>query len=247
MQNIIGFCDEIIITDNLSTDRTYQICERLATQYKKIKLISIQHPREAALMLEPYFGTNSWIFGVDGDEIYDPQGLRVMRERILRGEFSGDWCLFGNVLNVISLDLKRKKVHGYLAPPSRSMTKLYNFALIENWANCPERLHGDEVTFKEGYHAGLRKYLYNDISWEQSNFRCLHMPFMKRSSRQKIRLSNTRLNPDEINYVNLQPTRFLKALREVELLIKQFLGKDWKSRKYLRGPQVEKDVTPFFS
>ncbi len=245
IQNILDFCDEILITDNLSTDHTYEICQKLADQHPKIKLVSIQHPREAALILEPYYGTPSWIFGVDGDELYDPHGLRTMRERILCGEFSGDWCIFGNVLNVTLLDLKRKKARGYLAPPSRSMTKLYNFSLIEDWVNCPERLLGDEITFKNGYHAGLRRYLHNEIPWEQSVFRCLHMPFMKRSSAQKVRFLRTRLNPDEINHINLQPNDLLRLIRKTRLLIGQFIGKDWKNQKYRRGPLVEKDVTPF--
>jgi glycosyltransferase involved in cell wall biosynthesis len=245
--NILDFCDEVIITDNLSTDHTYEICKKLARQHSKIKLKSIQHPREAAFLLEPYFGTDTWILGVDGDEIYDPNGLRMMRERLLRGEFSGDWCVFGNVLNVISLRIKEKKASGYLAPPSRSMTKLYNFYLIENWVNCPERLLGDELTFKSGFHAKLRKYLHIDTSWEQADFRCLHMPFMKRSSRQRLRLIRTRLNPDELDYINRQPTRLLKAIRKIWFLMNQLLGKDWKSQKYRRGPIVEKDVSAFFS
>lgn len=245
--NILDFCDKIIITDNLSTDRTYEICRELSHQYSKIDLVSIDHPRMAALLLEPYYGTNSWVFGVDGDEIYDPVRLSVMRERLLRGEFSENWCIFGNVLNVASLDMRHKKAKGYLAPPSRSMTKLYNFSMIENWVNCPERLLGDEVSFKDGFHAGLRKYLHEENSWESSDFRCLHMPFMKRSSKQRIRFFRTRLNPDEINHVNAQPNWFLKGVRAAQLFISQIVGRDWKSQKYRRGDLVEKDVTQFFS
>ena len=245
--NILDFCDEVIVTDNISTDRTFDLCKGLAERFSKIKLKRIHHPREAAILLEPYFGTNTWIFGVDGDEIYDPEGLHFMREYLLRGDFSREWCIFGNVLNVTSLDLKKKKAFGHLAPPSRSMTKLYNFSMIEKWMNCPERLLGDEITFKEGYHAGLRKYLHTEITWDRSVFRCLHMPFMKRSSIQKIRLLRTRLNPDEIDYINRQPTQILRTIRKVELLVNQFLGKDWKSQKYRRGPRVMKDVASFFT
>lgn len=246
-RNIIDFCDKIIITDNLSTDRTYEICRELSHQYPKIELVSIDHPREAALLLEPYYGTNSWVFGVDGDEIYDPVQLHAMRARLLRGEFSEHWCVFGNVLNVVSLDMKLRKAKGYLAPPSRSMTKLYNFSMIENWVNCPERLLGDEILFKEGFHVGMRKYLHEETPWEESEFRCLHMPFMKRSSRQQIRLFRTRLNPDELSHVNAQPNWFLKSVRSAQLFMSQIVGRDWKSRKYRRGNLVEKDVTQFFS
>ncbi len=244
--NILDFCDEIIIADNMSTDRTYDICVDLAEKHPKIRLVRIQHPREAAVLLEPYYDTKSWIFGVDGDEIYDPHGLAIMRERLMRDEFSDYWCIFGNVLNVVELDANRKSARGYLAPPSRSMTKLYNFSLILNWTNCPERLLGDDVTFKDGYHARLRRYLHEEVTWDQSNFRCLHMPFMKRSSSQKIRLLRTRLNPDEIDYINRQPNSFLRFFRKMKLYINQIQGRDWKNQKYRRGPLVMKDVSSFF-
>lgn len=245
IRNILNFCDEILITDNLSTDHTYKICQKLAYQYKKIRLVSIQHPSEAALILEPYYDTSSWIFGVDGDEIYDPQGLRIMRDRIVRGEFVGEWCIFGNVLNVTSLHLERKTARGYLSPPSRSMTKLYNFQMIKDWKDCPERFLGGTISFKDGYHAGLRRHLHTEASWEQSSFRCLHMAFMKRSTEQKLRLLKTRLNPDEINFINSQPNKILRVIQMIRLWANQLAGRDWKSQKYRRGPLVEKEITQF--
>ena len=244
--NILGFCDKVIITDHQSTDHTFEICKRLADQHPKIELSSIQSPREAATAIEPYFGTNTWIFGVDGDEIYDPQGLTIMRRQLQDGAFTNDFCVFGNVLNVTSLNLKKKTARGHLAPPSRSMTKLYNFSMIESWKNCPERLLGDGLTLKNGFDANLRRYLHEELDWEQSCFRCLHMPFMKRSSRQKIRLNRTRLNPDEINRINQEKRLLFRMFRAAELLIQNFTGRDWKNQKYRRGPQFEKYVTVFF-
>lgn len=247
ISNILDFCDSILVADHQSTDRTLEICKRLAERHSKVSVQSIQSPREAAAALEPYFGTNSWIFGVDGDEVYDPQGLMIMRERLLSEEFSKDWCIFGNVLNIVSLDMKNKTAKGYLAPPSRSMTKLYNFSIIERWDNCPERLLGDEIRFKVGFSLELRRYLHRELDWEESYFRCLHMPFMKRSSRQKIRLSRSRLNPDEINTINLEKGTFTRFLRWVQLQIMLAIGVDWKNQKYRRGSMVKKDITPFFS
>lgn len=75
IRNIAAFCDKIIITDHQSTDRTFEICKRLADEHPKIELSNIQSPREAAIAIEPYFGTDNWIFGVDGDEVYNPEGL----------------------------------------------------------------------------------------------------------------------------------------------------------------------------
>lgn len=244
--NILDFCDKVIITDHRSTDRTFEICRWLADEHPKIELSSIESPREAAIAIEPYFGTDTWIFGVDGDEVYDPQGLKIMRRQLLDGAFAKDFCVFGNVLNVTSLDMKRKTACGHLAPPSRSMTKLYNFFMIESWVNCPERLLGDGLTFKDGFDANLRRYLHEELDWDASPFRCLHMPFMKRSSTQKIRLSRTRLNPDEINRIANETGGMMRLFRTIQLHLMNLLGRDWKNRKYRRGPRVEKDVSAFF-
>ena len=246
VSNILDFCDKVIITDHHSTDQTFEICKRLAEKHSKVELISIETPSEAANAIEPYFATNSWIFGVDGDEVYDPHGLTIMRKKLLNGEFSDSFCVFGNVLNVTWLDGSQRRARGHLAPPSRSMTKLYNFAMVESWTGCPERLLGGDLRFKDGFTADLRRYLHEEIDWDHAYFRCLHMPFMKRSSRQKIRLSRTRLNPDEINRINHEKNLVLRMFRTAELQIQNFMGMDWKNQKYRRGSLVEKDATVFF-
>lgn len=246
IRNVVDFCDRIIITDHQSTDRTFEICRWLVQEFPKIELRSIRSASESATAIEPYCGTNTWIFGVDGDEIYDPLGLQIMKRRLLEGHFSKDWCVFGNVLNITLLDLKNKRARGHLAPPSRSMTKLYNFSMIERWVNCPEKLLGGELTFKSGFSADLRRYLHEELPWEESYFRCLHTVFVRRSSSQKIQLLRTRLNPDEKNAIRLETNPLFRMLRAAKILAGQFLGRDWKNQKYRRGPLVEMDVSAFF-
>jgi glycosyltransferase involved in cell wall biosynthesis len=246
IRNIIDFCDKIIITDHQSTDGTFEICRALAEIFPKIDLRSIQSPHESALAIEPYAGTNTWIFGVDGDEIYDPQGLKTMRKHLLNGLFSKDWCIFGNALNVISLDLDKKIAKGHLAPPCRPTSKLYNFSFIEWWINSSERLHGEDIKFKPGSDGGLRRYLHTEISWDQSYFRHLHMPFMKRSTQQKASFIKTRLNPDELMRADLEKYKLARLLRLLRIQVAQVFGFDWKNKKYRRGPLVEKDITQFF-
>lgn len=38
LQNILDFCDRIIVLDNYSTDRTYQVVRALASENPKIEL-----------------------------------------------------------------------------------------------------------------------------------------------------------------------------------------------------------------
>ncbi len=247
IRNVLAFCDKIIIFDHQSTDHTFEICSRLADEFPKIELRRIQSPVESAQAIEPYFGTQTWIFAVDGDEIFDPVGLQEMRRRLLNGEFSRWWNIFANTLNSIKLDQNSKKAWGHLAPPSRAGARLFNFSIIENWPGCTERLHGENIIFKPPYHVGLRRYLHEELSWEQSYFRYVHMSFLARSSLDKVSLVKTRLNPDELLRITIEKNLVRKLIAMFKVYLAQFTKKDWKNRKYRRGPVVEKDISAFFS
>ena len=105
---------------------------------------------------------------------------------IMRGELDGRWLVRGNVLACVELDLEGDRATGYLAPPGPSHTKLYNFGLLESWGGFHrERLHGTEgLRFKPG--TSDDKYaLYHEYTWDESPFRCLHVCFLRRSSRER--------------------------------------------------------------
>jgi hypothetical protein len=71
-----------------------------------------------------------------------------------------------------------------MAPPGRTATKLFNFAAIDSWRGCAQRLHGGDIKFKQGF-AETRQYrTFEHTSWDHSDFRCLHMAFVRRSSLQ---------------------------------------------------------------
>lgn len=237
--NVLAFCDELIVCDHGSTDGTPRILQRLANAFpEKISLHSIRTPRGSHELLKPHMGSDAWIFAVDGDEIYDPAGLERLRLRLEKGEFANDWVLFGNVLNVRILDKERGVASGYLAPPCRSMTKLFNFAAIDAWdGDTPERLHGGRIRFREGFHAGLRRNLHEGISWEEADFRCLHLCFLPRSP------------GDEGSRPNIMDRHAWSAGKWWSRFRAALTGRKpagWKEEKYARGPLVEKDVRAFF-
>jgi len=247
IRNIIDFSDKIIITDHQSTDSTFEICEKLAKEFPKIELKRIQLLGESAQAIAQYHGTNSWLFAVDGDEIFDPIRLKEMRTRLLNGEFSQDWNIFANTLHCEKIDLKNKKAWGYLAPPARAGARLFNFSMIDDWQDYGERLMGDKVIFKKGYHSGLRRYLHKEYDWENSYFRYVHMSFLPRSSNDKVRLLKTRLNADEIARIDNQKIFFDKLSIALKVRFAQLTKRDWKNQKYRQGPLVEKDVSSFFA
>ncbi len=248
IRNITAFCDQIIVAENYSQDRTYEIVRSLAESNPKIHLRQIKELKESHNLIEGFAGTNTWIFAVDGDEIYDPAGLSEMRQQLLVGTFDDQWCIWGNVLHCVSLSTSQKIAKGYLAPPARSMTKLYNFSIIESWVNCYERLHSGILTFKNGYHAELRYQLGHEMSWEESYFRCLHTVFLKRSSFQKNFFVKTKFDPAELLQLKRAKAKgmWAKLTSEIKWHVNLLFRRDWKNQQYRRGPLVEKDVSVFF-
>jgi hypothetical protein len=241
LRNTLEFCDVIHVADHLSTDRTPEILGRIAAASPKVDVRRIREPRESNDLLQPYVSTPTWIFGIDGDEIYDPAGLVRLRADLFAGRFDPWWVVFGNVLNCDEIDLERRTASGYLAPPCRSMTKLYNFRMLRTLdPTAPQRLHshkGRDI-FHEPYHALLRHDLYKETPWEDASFRCLHACFLPRSSGALT--SAPRENVTE----SLQPLRRLQSF--ANRILGRESASDYKRAKYMRGPRVSVDATPFF-
>src|SRR5512139_4120755 len=78
--NILEFSDRIYVADHHSTDNTPQIIRELAAEHNKIEYRCVDHTSESHDMIADYGGTDTWMVGVDGDEVYDPEGLMHLRE-----------------------------------------------------------------------------------------------------------------------------------------------------------------------
>lgn len=244
IRNIVNFCDEILVTDHQSTDQTFEIVTRLAQEFPKITARKISDPSESHQAIEALAGTPTWIFVVDGDELYDPAGLEVMRKNLFAGQFDQDWNIFCNTLNCVAVDYENQTAQGYLAPPSRAGARLFNFAILNSWTGCPERVHGGELVFKPGYNWKLRRALHEEFTWETAYFRCVHLAFVRRSSVQKHQPGRGRLNPGEIAERH-SSRNWRHWPGYLKLLIKHWLGLDWKNQKYRRGKLVEKEISAF--
>jgi hypothetical protein len=184
------------------------------------------------------------MMGVDGDEVYDPEGLKRFKEEILSGRYDRSFKILGNVLNIRRLDLQKQLAWGHIAPPCRSMTKLYNFSAIDAWSPpCPERLHGGTIRFRPGFSNEDARFIYKERTWEETPFRCLHFCFQSRSSLdrsgqgQKVVI---RKGPGE---------RFLWVYNIKTFILSRLgLREDipyFKKDFYRRGPIIEKDIRVF--
>lgn len=240
--NVLDFCDELLAVDNMSNDGTENILRAVEAESRgRLRYHRTGDPGFSHELIAPYAGSDTWVFGVDGDEVYDPQGLLRLRARLQQGEFNRDWAVFGNVFNLKAIQSDRSHATGHLAPPCRSMTKLYNFAAIETWHGpCKERLHGGLIVFKPGYDESKRRNLHEQTNWEDTDFRCLHMCFLRRSSAEPLRSEPRR------NIMDRHAWGWRKIFKEGLRIARGLPLSNWKLERYARGPLVEKPVQMFF-
>lgn len=242
IRNVVEFCDEIILADHCSTDGTSEIGKRLASEFEKITYNRISHPSQSHDFISTYANTKTWIFGVDGDEIYDPVSLRKLKDQLLSGRFSDTWQVFGKTFHVTEFDFEGMSAKGFMARPSRPINKLYNFSLIKEWRGpCSERLHHGEIVFVDPERTRQDKDESESyLTWEESAFKCLHAAFVWRSSLDKG-ADSPRPNIEEI--------RQMSRVHRVVMKFKSYLGFRTVSKTknpYRRGPLVEMPIDAFF-
>jgi len=242
VRNAAALCDRIILCDHHSADRTPQILADLASAIPGAEFHRLEHPKESQELLKPFVGTAAWIFGVDGDEIYDVEGLRRFRQRLLGGEFDQAWQVKSNVVHCEELDLERRMARGFASPPCRSMVKLYNFAAIDAWeGETVERLHGGEIRFRPGFSRESIRSLHHEQEWKTADLRCLHLCFLQRSSRDTGD-SRTRESFVEFKSGGL-PALFRRL---VGLLQGRKAASRWKQEHYRKGDLVIVPTDAFF-
>ena len=223
----------------------WEILNDLAREYGHLDIHRVSHAGDSHKLVEGYAGTPTWVFGVDGDELYDPGRLAGFRGELLAGAYGRAFKVAANVLNCVELDSDRRQASGYLSPPSRSITKLYNFEAIEAWrGDGAERLHGGRIVFRDGYDERTVENIGEQVGWEESPLRCLHACFLQRSSGEtpggaqagRPILEETGMQDRSLRG---RVKRRLRGHRPPET-------SDWKNEKYRRGDLVTVDATPFF-
>jgi hypothetical protein len=247
VRNIAEFCDRIHTVDHVSTDGTWDILQSLAREYPHVDARRTQHADESHRLIEPYAGTNTWVFGVDGDELYDAVRLAGFREELLGGDYDDVFKVASNVLNCVEFDPDKQRARGYLSPPSRSITKLYNFAAIGEWrGDGSERLHGGRILFRGGYDERAVDNIGERSSWDETPLRCLHACFLRRSSSEQPRSGDPHARPI-LEETQLQDRSWRGDLKRRLRRRRPPDESAWKREKYMRGDLVSVDASPFFS
>ncbi len=177
LRAIRDFCDVIILIDTGSTDDTIREAK------KTHALDGICYEPDLSKthrIVEPYVGTDTWVFGVDGDEIYDRAGLALVRPMIKGAHHDASFQVVGRYLHVTDL-VVGGRVRGYMGPPSHTPTKLYNFAWLKEWPSDGRHSLFQSKSRVIDQRARAKDLLYFDEPWADCALRCLHMRFMRRS------------------------------------------------------------------
>jgi glycosyltransferase involved in cell wall biosynthesis len=231
LTNVIDFCDEMILLDNMSTDDTYPALQEFKAEHgDKVQLHQIENFRDSGNYNRKYMRTNTWILSVDGDEIYDPVGLEQVRKDLKDNKYSDKWVVSGYFLNCTELDYDNEVAKGYMSPPSRPCVRLYNFRVCRRWRQRKHRMHGGKPLLKKGYDFMKSRFtMHEHMSWEECPLRFLHLCFISRSS--KI-TNECRKNPTEL----YNKSKGIKA---------HYRG-GYKKQNYQVGEIETVDIKPFF-
>ena len=252
IRNVAAFCDRIHAVDHASTDRTWEILRSLAGEFDHLDIHRSRNSALAHRLLERYAGTATWVIGVDGDELYDEAGLARFRADLLTGAHADVFRLKAHVVNCDELDEHGRTASGWLAPPSRPITKLFNFAAVDSWKGIPEPLQGGEAAFRPGYHWETRRDLATTTTWETDPLRCLHLCFLRRSSLDPRDVGGGRQSLAESRDYERgtfgRLKRFVKRPRPAPHILELARqGRNWKQEWYARGDRVTVDATPFLA
>jgi glycosyltransferase involved in cell wall biosynthesis len=252
IRNVAAFCDVIHVVDHASDDETWEIVRSLAEELGHLDVRRSRNSAVAHRVLERYAGTATWVLGVDGDELYDPIGLARLRRDLESGAHADVFRLKAHVLNCDELDRSAGTASGWLAPPSRPVTKLFNFGAVESWAGSPDPLQTGDAIFSHSFGWESKRDLAGTTDWANDPLRLLHVCFLQRSSADASESGFERVNLDESRAYDRGPVGTLKRAlrpprRSPHLLELERRGSSWKREWYARGERVVVDASPFLS
>jgi Glycosyl transferase family 2 len=248
IRNVAGACDRIYAFDHLSTDGTPDILRRLAEELEHLSVERTHDAADSHRAIERYAGTPTWVLGVDGDELFDPAALARLRADLEAGAHADVFRLKAHVLNCDRLDETSASAEGFLAPPSRPVTKIFNMAAVDSWTDCLERLHDGSVAFRPGFEWDSLRYLSEDADWDADPLRMLHTCFLRRSSADEDGAPRKGLTETGAWRRGVRGAlERARRRRHLDPRIKEYnrTGTSWKEQWYARGPRVSVDARPF--
>ena len=182
LRNAARFCDRIHVADHMSTDATWEIVEALAGELDHVEPCACGRPATRTPSSRAMRARTPGCSASTATRSTIPPGSRASA-RAARRRAPGALQPEGQRPQRDGARSRGRPASGYLAPPSRSVTKLFNFAAIDSWTRCYRQyMHDGEIAFRPGYSRESLGLLGERQPWEESSFRCLHVCFLTRSS-----------------------------------------------------------------
>ena len=164
------------------TDGTWEVLRTLARDYDHLDVRRVHHAGDSHKLVEQYAGTDTWVFGVDGDELYDPvrlSGLRTIPRRGLRR------CLQDRLQHAQLRRDRSGSADGFrlslaaFAPGEEAVQLRRNRVVGRRRSGAT---HGGTIVYRPGYDERSVDNIGDRLSWDETPLRCLHATFMRRSS-----------------------------------------------------------------
>lgn len=242
LMNVVKFCDKILVIDNMSEDRTKDIVDSIATQHDHIEVIQVKHGHKTHRYIEEYVNSSTWVLKVDGDEIFDPVGLKTFRKRLLEGEFDQYWSIQAYSTHVLGVNFENSTAFGFVPPDAAAGLFMVNMNSMIKWkARNKERLHGHKnIVFKSGFSKEQVYCFWKNKSWKDSEFKVLHLCFLPRTSAEYNLTQDAQLE-NRLNFIDLRLDRRIRRY-----LSKKYSSKpSWSVRNYARGEIKTLDISNF--
>ena len=243
IRNVAAFCDRIHVADHMSTDGTWEIVSALARELDHVDATRIANSAQSHDMIAGYAGTNTWVLGADGDELYDPVALQRLRNQLEEGLYDHAFESCRPCSTPSRLIDQAGTATGYLSPPARSAGgKLFNFNAINSWTHVYRQcLHEGEVEYRPGWGGSPSRTSAMSSAGTRARFAaCTRASCVVRAEEPD---GAVRLNPIEAR-THRRDTVGRAQLRLRRLSLRR-QPVPWKVEKYRHGPVVTKDVTAF--
>jgi hypothetical protein len=106
-------------------------------------------------------------------------------------------------------------------------------------------MHDGEIAFRPGYDRESIVHMGERQAWDESLLRCLHVCFLRRSSREREDEAVSG-RPSPIELGGKRRSRLRRLARPFHGVSSGASGgSEWKQEKYRRGELVVKDASPF--
>ena len=130
IENVLSFCDKVIVLDNYSDDETWNIVLKLASQHRKIEKYRIKSASESHDYIEEYDVERSWRYKERGcfGRIWKRADRKIIRKSDRNGMNSNSVWVSKSLLRALDADgngvLTQQEITGNISYINNNRTEI---------------------------------------------------------------------------------------------------------------------------